>query len=160
MKKIIYGSIILCLSAATHATDNKKTITPQATVLTPVVENTIKIKMRPEIMGLWGMEIPNNRKCVEYYNFKAANQVVIKSGEEWSTGVYDYQPPQDPTVALPGLIIQVKYDNNQVDCSGQKNDQSGEISQAYIQWKSPTSINFCANDKAQECFATLHRILP
>lgn len=160
MKKIIHGSVILCLSVATYAADNKNTTTPQATVLTPVVANTIKIKTRPEIMGLWGMEIPNNRKCIEYYNFKANNQVVIKSGEEWSTGIYDYQLPQDSTVELPALIIQVKYDNNQVDCSGQKNDQSGEISQAYIQWKSPTVINFCANDKAEECFATLYRILP
>lgn len=160
MKKIIHCSIILCLSVTAYAADNKNTETPKATGLSPMAENSIKIKTRPEIMGLWGMEIPNNRKCIEYYNFKAANQVVIKSGEEWSTGIYDYQPPQDPTVELPALIIQVKYDNNQIDCSGQESDQSGEVSQAYIQWKSPTTINFCTTDKAQDCFATLHRILP
>jgi hypothetical protein len=33
---------------------------------------------RPEIMGLWGMEIPNNKKCVEYYNFRGMNEVVLK----------------------------------------------------------------------------------
>jgi hypothetical protein len=25
--------------------------------------NTIQIETRPEIMGLWGMEIPTNKKC-------------------------------------------------------------------------------------------------
>jgi len=44
--------------------------------------NAIRVITRPEIMGLWGMEIPNNKKCVEYYNFRGMNEVVIKSNQD------------------------------------------------------------------------------
>ena len=44
--------------------------------------NSIRIVTRPEIVGLWGMQIPNNKKCIEYYNFKSNNDVMIKSGQE------------------------------------------------------------------------------
>ncbi len=115
---------------------------------------------RPEIVGLWGMEIPNNRKCIEYYNFKSDNDVIIKSGEEWSSGIYDYQPSAQPDEQLPALVLQVKFDNNQKDCSGQQVDQTGEISQYFVKWKNPSTINFCSNDQAEKCFATLYRVLP
>ncbi len=62
---------------------------------------------------------------------------------------------------LPALILQVKFDNNQVDCSGSPEDQTGEMSQYFVEMaKSHRTINFCANDKAQQCFATLRRVLP
>lgn len=122
--------------------------------------NTIRIFTRPEIMGLWGMEIPNNKKCVEYYNFRNDNEIMIKSGQEWSYALYDYQPSDDLNDKLPALIMQVRYDNNQTDCSGRREDQTGEISQYFVQWKNTHTINFCATEKGQECFATLKRILP
>ena len=122
--------------------------------------NTIRIFTRPEIMGLWGMEIPNNKQCVEYYNFKNNNEVIIKSNQEWSYALYDYQPSEDIKEKLPALILQVRYDNNQTDCSGRKEDQSGEISQYFVQWKNNHTINFCATEKGEECFATLKRVLP
>ena len=158
---MIRGSFILfsMLAVSSYAAE-PVAMEKTAKTVSQQLENSIKIKTRPEISGLWGMEIPNNHKCVEYYNFKAANQVVIQSGDEWSTGIYDYQPPQDSTVQLPALVLQVQYDNNQRDCSGQQEDQSGEISQYYVQWKTPTTIHFCTNDKADDCFATLHRVLP
>ena len=155
---LLIGLVLLSNAAFANDKQNNKGTEVAIEVAEPA--NTIKIKTRPEISGLWGMQIPENKKCVEYYNFKGANQVVVKSGEEWSTGIYDYQAPQDPNVQMPALIMQVKYDNNQVDCSGQQVDQSGEISQYYVQWRSPTEINFCNNDKAEECFATLYRVLP
>ncbi|MCP5613370.1 hypothetical protein NL294_27060, partial [Klebsiella pneumoniae] len=81
-------------------------------------ENTIRISTRPEILGLWGMQIPNNKKCVEYYNFRGGNEVVVNSGKEWSAGLYDYQASPDNTQEkLPALIMQIKYENNEVDCS-------------------------------------------
>ncbi|MFV5490228.1 hypothetical protein [Acinetobacter sp. ASP199] len=136
---------------------NKNT---QTAAQAPAVANTFRVVIRPEIMGLWGMEIPNNRKCVEYYNFKSDNNVIIKSGDEWSSGIYDYQLPQDTTAQVPALILQVKYDNNQKDCSGNQQDQSGEVSQYFVKWQNPHTINFCATEKAEQCFATLRRILP
>ena len=153
-------SVLALASTVTWATDNPFHPEKPSTNSTQVSKNTIKINVRSEISGLWGMYIPENKKCVEYYNFKGANQIVVKSGDEWSTGIYDYQPPQDPSVQLPALILQIKYDNNELDCSGNKVDQTGEVSQYYVQWKSPTTINFCSTDKAEECFATLHRVLP
>ena len=158
MKIQYFLSTLLLSSTLACAAEPKKPIETQPAQMPS--QNTIKVNLRPEISGLWGMYIPENKKCVEYYNFKAKNQLVVKSGNEWSTGIYDYQPPQDPSVQLPALILQIKYDNNEVDCSGQQIDQTGEISQYYVQWKSPTVINFCTTDKAEECFATLYRVLP
>ena len=124
------------------------------------MSNTIRIQTRPEIVGLWGMQIANNKKCVEYYNFKSNNDVIIKSGQEWSSGIYDYQPSQEERSLLSALILQVKYDNNERDCSGLQEDQTGEISQYFVQWKNASTINFCSNYKAEQCFATLRRVLP
>ncbi|OTG65039.1 hypothetical protein [Acinetobacter silvestris] len=123
--------------------------------------NTIRIDTRPEILGLWGMNIPNNKKCIELYNFRGANEVVVNSGEEWSVGLFDYQPSPDNTMEkLPALIMQIKYENNKVDCSGQQENQAGEVSQYFVRWKNNHTINFCTSEKEDKCFATLHRVLP
>lgn len=158
MKKTCLSLMLLTLTTWAMAADiNKNT---QTAAQASAVANTFRIVTRPEIMGLWGMEIPTNRKCVEYYNFKSDNNVIIKSGDEWSSGIYDYQLPQDTTAHVPALILQVKYDNNQKDCSGNQEDQSGEVSQYFVKWQNPHTINFCATEKAEQCFATLRRILP
>ena len=159
--KIAYLTVLLMLSSSlVMAADNKNTTQNSEAKSQVEAVNSFRVTTRSELVGLWGMEIPTNKKCVEYYNFKSNNDVVIKSGEEWSSGVYDYQPAQDPNVQIPALILQVKYDNNQMDCSGNIQDQTGEISQYFVKWKSPSVINFCANDQAQQCFATLRRVLP
>ena len=160
MKKTSLTILLMLCAGAASASDNKKndqnqTVTPQQNVA-----NSFRVITRPEIVGLWGMEIPNNRKCIEYYNFKSDNDVIIKSGEEWSTGIYDYQPSSQPEEQLPALVLQVKFDNNEKDCSGQQMDQTGEISQYFVKWKNPSTINFCSNDKAEKCFATLYRVSP
>ena len=115
--------------------------------------------MRPQIAGLWGMKIPNNNKCVEYYNFKSSNQVIIKSASEWSTGIYEYQPSPENS-KIGALALQVKYDNNQKDCSGHQQDQAGEVSQYFVQWRDANTIQFCASEKDDKCFVTLRRVLP
>ncbi|MEN8991710.1 MULTISPECIES: hypothetical protein [unclassified Acinetobacter] len=159
--KIAYLTVLLMLSSSlVMAADNKNTTQNSEAKNQVEAVNSFRVTTRSELVGLWGMEIPTNKKCVEYYNFKSNNDVVIKSGEEWSSGVYDYQPAQDPNVQIPALILQVKYDNNQMDCSGNIQDQTGEISQYFVKWKSPSVINFCANDQGQQCFATLRRVLP
>ncbi|MFW2148582.1 hypothetical protein ACK2M2_10700 [Acinetobacter sp. TY1] len=126
-----------------------------------VQANTIKITTRPEILGLWGMDIPGNKKCVEYYNFRGGNEVVVNSGKEWSAGLYDYQPSPDNTLEKwPALVMQIKYENNEKDCSGNQVDQSGEVSQYYVRWKNNSTLNFCASEADDKCFATLRRVLP
>lgn len=124
-------------------------------------EPTISIYTRPQIVGLWGMDIPKNKSCVEYYNFGRGNEVVINSAEEWSVGQFDYQPStENAPLAVGTLMLQVNYENNQTDCSGNKVDQSGELSQYFVKWNSPNQINFCANEQGKDCFATLKRVLP
>ena len=159
MKKTYLTIFLILCSSVVMANENKAVVATEE--MDRVVDsNPIRIVTRPEIVGLWGMQIANNKKCIEYYNFKSNNNVVIKSGQEWSSGIYDYQSSQEERSALPALILQVKYDNNEVDCSGYSEDQTGEISQYFVQWKNSSTINFCSNDKAEQCFATLRRILP
>lgn len=121
--------------------------------------DNISIVVRPQIAGLWGMEIPNNKKCVEYYNFKLGNQVIVKSADEWSTGAYEYQPSPDDKL-LGALTMQIKFDNNEKDCSGRKDDQTGEVSQYFVKWQNENTIQFCTAEKASKCFVTLRRVLP
>ena len=157
-KKYLTIFLVLCSSIA--MANESKSVVANEKVKPTENSYSIRIVTRPEIVGLWGMQIPNNKKCIEYYNFKSNNDVMIKSGQEWSSGIYDYQPPQEERTLLPALILQVKYDNNEKDCSGLQQDQSGEISQYFVQWKNPSTIHFCTNEKAEQCFATLSRVLP
>ena len=151
MKNIyILGLLWACSSWAIAADTTTNTVAPLV----------VQVTTRPEIMGLWGMEIPNNKQCVEYYNFRSANDVVIKSGQEWSSGLYDYQPSADQKEQLSALVMQIKYDNNGKDCSGMQVDQTGEMSQYFVKWTDQHTINFCTNKKGEQCFATLHKVLP
>ncbi len=159
MKNIYIIGLLWACSTWTMAetvVNNKAAPAPQQVTKA----NAIRVTTRPEIMGLWGMEIPNNKKCVEYYNFRGSSDVVIKSGQEWSYGLYDYQPSEDHKERLPALILQIKYDNNEKDCSGQAQDQTGEVSQYFVKWSNDHTIDFCANEKGDKCFATLRRVLP
>ncbi|MGN5764341.1 hypothetical protein ACNQO6_08295 [Acinetobacter calcoaceticus] len=159
MKNIYIIGLLWACSTWTMAetvVNNKAAPTPQQVAKA----SAIRVTTRPEIMGLWGMEIPNNKKCVEYYNFRGSSDVVIKSGQEWSYGLYDYQPSEDHQERLPALILQIKYDNNEKDCSGQAQDQTGEVSQYFVKWSNDHTIDFCASEKGDKCFATLRRVLP
>ena len=87
MKNIYIIGLLLACSTWTMA---DTVVTDKATTVQQAAKaNAIRVTTRPEIMGLWGMEIPNNKKCTEYYNFRGMSDVVIKSGNEWSYGLYD-----------------------------------------------------------------------
>lgn len=132
-----------------------------ATDATVQNKSEIRIITRPEIMGLWGMKLPNNNTCVEYYNFKGSNELVVNSGEEWSTGIYEYQPAPDNSMSkLPIMAMQIQYENNAVDCSGVQENQAGELSQFYIKWDDANTIQFCGTEKGGQCVVTLRRVLP
>lgn len=160
MKNIYILGLLLAYSswgmAADAASYTKKTKVQQVAQ----AAHTIQVTTHSEIMGLWGMDIPNNHKCVEYYNFRSNNDVIIKSAQEWSNGLYDYQNSDDHKERLPILTLQIKYDNNAKDCSGIQEDQTGEVSQYFIKWSDQNTINFCTSEKGEQCFATLHRVLP
>lgn len=146
---------------AAQAQNNEQMTNDEAQELVAAANSSkINIRTRPEIMGLWGMEIPKNQSCVEYYNFSGENNVVIKSDSEWSIGQYQYQAPSNRSEYLPTLIFQIKYDNNEMDCSGVQQDQTGEIQQFFVKWVNPNQIQFCGNQRGENCFATLNKQLP
>ena len=121
---------------------------------------SINISVRPEIIGLWGMDIPSNTQCIEKYNFRDNSGLVIQSADEWSIAQYQYQVPSNRSEELPSLVMQIMYDNNQKDCSGNVHDQTGDVQKFFVKWVNPTQIQFCANGKGDQCFATLNRFQP
>jgi hypothetical protein len=63
MKNIyIVGLLSLCCSFAMADEAEQKQVETEAQAM-DLNANTIQIETRPEIMGLWGMEIPTNKKC-------------------------------------------------------------------------------------------------
>lgn len=121
--------------------------------------NTIVIVNRPQVTGLWALSFAGAR-CTEYYNFMENGEVAIKSGEEWTYGNYVYQIPAVAEPGSPVLAMRIKYDNQKTDCSGNAIDQRGEEQQQYVKWNSPSTMDFCAAQDGQQCFASLRRILP
>jgi len=132
---------------------------PKVNQFQPTI-NTIRVSTRPEIVGLWGMNLNLKNQCIEYYNFKSNNQLVVKSAKEWSTGFYEYEPRVNGDDQRDTLTIHITYDNNEVDCSGSQVDQSDELSQYSVKWKNAKSFELCNIEKVDECFATLKRVLP
>lgn len=122
-------------------------------------DNKIVIVARPQIAGLWGMTIPNAH-CIEYYNFMENGDVVVKSGKEWTYGKYLYQVPAQSEPGSPVLVMQIKYDNLEADCSGNAIDQRGEQQQQYVKWTDSSSMEFCGAQDGAQCFASLKRVLP
>lgn len=122
-------------------------------------DNKIVIVARPQVAGLWGMTIPNAH-CIEYYNFMENGDVVVKSGKEWTYGKYLYQVPAQSEPGSPVLVMQIKYDNLEADCSGNAIDQRGEQQQQYVKWTGSSSMEFCGAQDDKQCFASLKRVLP
>lgn len=156
MKKL--ALIMVCLLSSTHLFAQSPT--QQTTQVAEDLSAPIQINLRPEITGLWGMVIPENRQCVEYYNFRSNSELVIKSDKEWSIGKYQYQVPNNRSEQAPALVMHILYDNNEKDCSGYQEDQTGEVQQMFVKWINPQQIAFCHTDKGEQCFATLNKQLP
>ena len=78
-KTALIISLLLSLSPYVSAETVQPQATNPATLAATNTTSTIRINTRPEILGLWGMEIPENKKCTEYYNFRGSNEVVVNS---------------------------------------------------------------------------------
>ena len=158
------GSVVLNVSA--HA-DDELQASSSTTDLTGLPfaktppKNEVEVVNRPLIAGLWGMTIPNV-SCIEYYNFKENGEFIVKSAGEWSWGKYVYQLPEMEAMAttLPQLTLGILYDSNDMDCSGNQINQTGEVQQEYVKWISPSHIKFCATADGQQCPLELHKVLP
>lgn len=122
-------------------------------------DNKVEVVNRPIIAGLWAMSIPGVQ-CTEYYNFLENGSFVVKSAEEWSSGIYGYQPAELGETTLPIIAMRIQYDNLKKDCSGHITDQRGEEFQHYVKWQTASNIAFCDAADGKKCFATLKKILP
>lgn len=160
MKKIALTLLILLQGSFVYADVAEKTASPATDASVVQNLNDIVIQTRPEIVGLWGIQVDDKKKCTEYYNFKSNREVVIQSDKEWSTGIYEYQPGLDMDLNLAGLIVQIQHDNNETDCSGIKEDQTGEVMQYYVKWKDQKSFELCNSENPSQCFSTLSKVLP
>ncbi|MFB2539110.1 hypothetical protein [Acinetobacter sp. c3-l95] len=122
-------------------------------------------QVRPNIVGLWAMPIiapETGKQCVEYYNFLSDGQLLVKSADEWSIGRYAIELPSlDSEAKLANMVLEVRYDNNEADCSGKREDQTGERQMFFAKLDvEKNHLDFCADDMGQECFAGLSKVLP
>lgn len=98
----------------------------------------------------------NNNQCRELYNFGADNEMWSVSGKEWTYGRYLVTHREE---GLPIIAIKTLYDNNEVDCSGNQVDQTGEAVIAFLNHEGNT-MQWCADPDGTECYMNFHRVLP
>ncbi len=95
-------------------------------------------------------------QCREIYNFAADNEMWAVSGKEWTYGRYLVTHRDE---GLPIIALKTIYDNNEVDCSGNQVDQTGEASIAFLNHDG-NKMQWCADPEGTECFMNFSRILP
>lgn len=151
----------------------------------PVSQSVISTHISPAIAGQWEIELPeadksqatgesikgtqdknstlsiqttatNAKTCRELYNFGEDNKMWAVSGAEWTYGKYLVTHPEQ---GLPIIAIKTIYDNNEMDCSGNQVDQSGEAIVAYLDHKD-NHMQWCADPDGHECFMKFQRVLP
>lgn len=123
-------------------------------------ETQVRIVSRPLIAGLWVYRTPE-MKCGEYYNFDEQGNFLIQSGAEWSRGNYTLDLPEQGEEGLPLLTLNIRYENNERDCSGQQVDQSNQAQHQYVRsLLGGRQVQFCADAAGVQCLMGLQRILP
>ena len=95
-------------------------------------------------------------QCRELYNFGADNEMWAVSGKESTYGRYLVTHREE---GLPVIAIRTVYDNNEVDCSGNKVDQTDEALIAYLNHDG-NQMQWCADPDGKECFMNFNRVLP
>ena len=162
----LLGGLLISISSISNATDDKKPLKIQQAVADDGAENAeqsqtdkVDIFNRPIITGQWAMTVPGIN-CTEYYNFLENGNFVVKSADEWTAGVYGYQPAEQGENTAPVIAMRVQYDNLKKDCAGRMDDARGQEFQHYVTWLNDSSMAFCATAEGKQCFATLKKILP
>ena len=95
-------------------------------------------------------------QCRELYNFAADNEMWAVSGKEWTYGRYLVTHRDE---GLPVIAMKTVYDNNEVDCSGNKIDQTDESFIAFLKHQD-NEMQWCADAEGKECFMKFHRVRP
>lgn len=98
----------------------------------------------------------NSNQCREIYNFAADNEMWAVSGKEWTYGRYLVTHREE---GLPIIALKTVYDNNEVDCSGNQIDQTGEALIAFLNHDG-NQMQWCADPDGTECYMNFNRVLP
>lgn len=117
----------------------------------------------PAVAGLWQIQLekPIDNACYERYNFGRDGKLTTTSGAERTFG--DYRLQYVDGFELPVLAMHTKFDNNEVDCSGNQVDQSKESLAVFVKLDSrhnPKTMAWCNDPMGQDCPSNLHKILP
>lgn len=94
--------------------------------------------------------------CRELYAFDRDNFMRTSSANEVTYGNYVVLTHEE---GLPILILKTIYDNNEVDCSGNQVDQTGEQVIAYIK-EDGNTMQWCGDKLGEKCHIRFERVLP
>ena len=95
-------------------------------------------------------------QCRELYNFGADNEMWAVSGKERTYSRYLVTHREE---GLPVIAIRTVSDNNEIDCSGNQVDQTGEALIAFLNHDG-NQMQWCADPEGKECFMNFHKVLP
>ncbi len=95
-------------------------------------------------------------QCRELYNFGEDNHYFTVSGKEWTFGKYFIQYKED---SLPMLLTETIYDNNELDCSGNQIDQSGNTNIAFLDYQGKI-MRWCNDPVGEDCPTIFYKVLP
>ena len=123
-------------------------------ILTQDEQRALNIQSNPNKDLIASTKVSN--QCRELYNFAADNEVWTVSGKELTYGRYLITYREE---GLPIIAIKTIYDNNEVDCSGNKIDQTDEALIAFVNHDG-NKMQWCADPDGNECFMNFNRILP
>ncbi len=101
-------------------------------------------------------EVTTKAQCRELYNFGGNNNFLTVSGKEWTLGQYFIQYKEE---GLPMLFMKTIYDNNELDCSGNKIDQSGDGNIAFLDHQDRV-MRWCNDAEGQDCPMLFYKVLP
>ncbi|WP_230656632.1 hypothetical protein [Psychrobacter sp. I-STPA10] len=111
-----------------------------------------------EVITITPTKTPSQAECKEAYTFAADNIMWSVSGAEWTYGRYVLSHQEE---GLPLIAINTLYDNNEVDCSGNQVDQTGEMMLAFVDYQSDEPYMYwCADKEGKDCFMTFKKQLP
>lgn len=97
----------------------------------------------------WGLVQPGTM-CVEHYRFLPSGEVFIESNKERVTGTYRFISKENG-FELPAVMISFMTDNQQPDCAGSTDNQSGTSTINFLKKESDQKIYFCLDASGKNC---------
>lgn len=143
------------LKAAAEAqqTDEPKVTADKAAGILEQKERRIIKKVSPKTQAAASSSA---NQCRELYYFAEDNEMWAVSGKEHTYSRYLITHRDE---GLPIIAIKTVYDNNEVDCSGNQIDQTGESLIAFLNHDG-NEMQWCADAEGTECYMSFRRILP